>query len=47
MKQWELTDGEAGMVVVIQEVLGYVYQGTTYTVQHGDIVFTIVINICS
>jgi hypothetical protein len=46
-KPWELADGEAGMVEVIQEVLGYVYPGTTYTVKHGDKVFTMVINICS
>jgi len=46
-KPWELADGEAGMVEVIQEVLGYIYSGTTYTVKHGDRVFTMVINICS
>jgi hypothetical protein len=45
-KLWELADGEAGMVEVIQEVLGYVYPGIIYTVKHGDRVFTMVINIC-
>jgi hypothetical protein len=46
-KPWELADGEAGMVEVIQEVLDYVYPGTTYTVKHGDKIFTMVITICS
>jgi hypothetical protein len=46
-KPWELADGEAGMVEVIQEVLDYVYPGMTYTVKHGDKIFTMVINIRS
>jgi hypothetical protein len=46
-KPWELADGEAGMVDVIQEVLDYVYPGTMYTVKHGDKIFTMVINIVS
>jgi hypothetical protein len=46
-KPWELADGDAGMVEVIQEVLDYAYPGTTYTVKHGDKIFTMVINIHS
>ena len=46
-KPWELVDGEAGMVEVIQEVLDYTYPGMMYTVKHGDKIFTMVINICS
>jgi len=46
-KPWELADGEAGMVEVIQEVLDYTYLGTTYTVRHSDKIFVMVITVCS